>query len=646
MTEDYKELLLKYLTGNITEEEKSNTLNYEELNTTDQEDLGFDTPYTISDYLECTDGNGVPNGKTIVYGNVRKNNVARGFIALFKGTELLFYTTEYNTGTEFGQFKTLSIDESGQLYGIDFFNDKYRFILLNNVSELSKAGQRQVVLRQSYYLQGSTQLADHSYSFFYVSKSTQSASYIIVGASSDFPHVIAATNLKINVGAANEWVDYDVQVELNNESTFIPLNLYVYFDKNDTPNVSFYYINGISGFGNVLQVIKSADSTFLNSERLMNNLESLFGSGGALYSGERLIPTGIDSFFFFLSGYTVSGSNKTPKIFIVDFKSGIRALYEKTASSSGATWQVYPSLRFFKLNDTISIYLTMPVDPATTEIEQTVGIIATYEDNLNLIKVLPSSISSSYSNIVLFTSNYNMFNFAVIYTDTNNDYKLTSWKIVFNSSNYNNEPYENTNSLIEDNALLFDTNNNLIFARNLYNYKVYNNRVISVLNVPNTYLNDTTINKETLLSQTNKDILENTSTITKNIYEDLYINNFITLNMENQNEDIYITNKAGSINLTQSAFKNGDYENAKATKMRITYDDDSTLMTSTSATINNGIGTYDISVYIPSDKTIDHIDIMSEDENIVYQTITNETISKLNLQNNKYYHITQNVHVE
>ena len=129
------ELLLKYLTGNIDKEQPSDTLNYEELNTEDRAEIGIEEPFFVTNYLQCLDSKGVANGKTIVYGGIIQNNIVTGFIALFEGTELLFVTSQYNTGTTFGRFKVLQVDEAGQLYGIELFNDRYRFILLNNISE-------------------------------------------------------------------------------------------------------------------------------------------------------------------------------------------------------------------------------------------------------------------------------------------------------------------------------------------------------------------------------------------------------------------------------------------------------------------------------------------------------------------------------
>ena len=47
-----------------------------------------------------------------------------------------------------------------------------------------------------------------------------------------------------------------------------------------------------------------------------------------------------------------------------------------------------------------------------------------------------------------------------------------------------------------------------------------------------------------------------------------------------------------------------------------------------------------IGIHVPNDKNISKIEIISNDELTTYQTINN-----LNLENNKYYIITQDVYV-
>ena len=66
MTNDYKGLLLKYLTGNLANDYDVSTMNpyYESVDyQTKPSSEGFPTGVSI----QCLDGNGKPNGKTLYY---------------------------------------------------------------------------------------------------------------------------------------------------------------------------------------------------------------------------------------------------------------------------------------------------------------------------------------------------------------------------------------------------------------------------------------------------------------------------------------------------------------------------------------------------------------------------------------------------
>ena len=78
-------------------------------------------------------------------------------------------------------------------------------------------------------------------------------------------------------------------------------------------------------------------------------------------------------------------------------------------------------------------------------------------------------------------------------------------------------------------AKLYNSNNKIIFARNLYNKVINANTTISTLNIPNTNLNDITIYNQSLIGETNYVLMNNQESITKNIYENLNINFYTTL---------------------------------------------------------------------------------------------------------------------
>ena len=640
MIENYKETLLRYLTGNLTRENKKSTLNYSEVITKDSSiDLG--TNFYILGYIAATDSKGNPNGKTIVYGEIGSG----GFIAVFEGSNLLYYTTKYNTGTSFGQFKKLEIDEKGQLYGIDRYRDKYRIILLNNISELNKKGEQQVVLRQSYFLQGATQLIEPNYTWFYIKKSLQSANYLIIGITANNPiNIMAVTRFKINVGASNEWEDLPVTATVPQNTYLVPKNAYIYFDKKDNPQLEIYTIESVGGQDGVVWYSNN-ENEVSSRATLIPNLRTTFFSNGGMYGGQEILPTEPGKFYMFLSGYENVSSNKKQVAWVIEYSGG-EWTNERyiTSTVASASFDFIPQATFVTVDNMPMLYCIFPVEPSrqdfTNEGYQFAMII---DGRLSVTSNLPHIKYTGGINQIalLFSKVFNMLQLGSVYYDGNDQQKTSIWQLVYNSQNYNNRPYENINSLVANNGMLFDSQNNLIFARNLYNYKVYNNRVISVLNVPNVYLNDTEIASEKLLSETNSDIITTDNSITKNIYEDLYINFFTQTNMSNQNEPIFIDNKGGAIRITQSAFKSCDYEEAKATKVRINYTDGTELISGATATITNGVATYKITVYVPNNKNIETIDILSQDENTVYQTISN-----LNLQNNKYYDIKQDVHIE
>ena len=80
---------------------------------------------------------------------------------------------------------------------------------------------------------------------------------------------------------------------------------------------------------------------------------------------------------------------------------------------------------------------------------------------------------------------------------------------------------------------------------------------------------------------------------------------------------------------------------AKATKIRINYSDDTQYITTFSATITNNVATYEIYLQAPEDRTITSIDILSQDEKTLYTTIQNLTLTPGN-----YYKISQDCHIE
>ena len=132
------------------------------------------------------------------------------------------------------------------------------------------------------------------------------------------------------------------------------------------------------------------------------------------------------------------------------------------------------------------------------------------------------------------------------------------------------------------------------------------------------------------------------SNIQKNIYETLNINFINTINIKNSNNpNNEILNPLGASRLNNSISLTTDYNNAKGTKYRLNYTDNTSLVRSildSQITCINNTATYDFVIYTA--KLVNSIDIISNDEATVYQTIDGSSLAV-----NKFYKIIQEVEI-
>lgn len=638
MTTEYKENLLKYLTGNMDIENKSDTPFYTDTETNSNSEIttimSSISNYQINEVIDA------PNGYFIAYGRYGADNtVYKGFLLILDSQmnplELL---TQYNTGTDFSQFHKLRVDEQGQLYGIDkVSNNQWRFILLNNVSVKLPSQEHFVArLRNSYYLQGD--VADLCIVLDCV-KSTQSAKYFICGRDST-TEVLLATEFQINVGSANTWTNYSNEFSL---LYLIYLSTLIYYDENDNVVVNIYFQDDVEG--NPIWQVKKGTGTTLVMNKIINSLASYEMSNSIQLLKVDLLPIRADKFYLtvtsvFRDSLTYLGlktwlydNGETNNVFTT----------RSTASSTQASpsGYLYPEINS-KLVGTTPILTWCWV----RDIDQPIYydfLIAFLDTDVPILidtDVECDWLGAVTKGMIAMSNTYNLYQIYFYSRKEVDNWFLNKSKIVYNSNNYNGESYENQTSLEPRQGLIYDENNSLIFARNLYNKKAFSNQTLSTINVPNSMLNEIPIGLKELYSETNTKLDEDSDTLTKNIYEDLYINFISSIYMQNQNTDEYIDNLNGATRLNTSSSKFLDYEDAKASKIRVTYDDSTYYITGASCTITDNVGTYSIGVHVPSDKNIESIEIMSYDEKTVYQTITN-----LNLENNKYYILTQDVYV-
>ena len=213
---------------------------------------------------------------------------------------------------------------------------------------------------------------------------------------------------------------------------------------------------------------------------------------------------------------------------------------------------------------------------------------------------------------------------------------------IYNPNNYNGVSYNDVDCMIPKSGILYDESEVVIFARNLYNKTVNNNTTISTIEVPNTYLNDTNIAKQNLLSNTNKLLNSNNQNISKNIYETLNINFANTLVIKNSNNPLNeIINLQGASRLNSSISSFADYEETKGTKYKVNYSNgNSNVFNIDNIDYLGNMAILEFNVYVGS--AISNIQIISNDETTIYQEIDT---SNLSLEIGKYYNFKQNVEI-
>lgn len=641
MTDDYKERVIKWLTGNY-DIEQSNTdpLIGDLEQTTTTINSYFDT---ILGYIQGKDGKGNDLDLGFIYGN--KNN--KGVIVVVDNDfNIIQDIDEYNTGTNFNEWICLNIDiTNGNIYGIDWQSNKYRFILLNNFLVKPPAQQNyEVKLRNSYFLT----FSDNTFVPRFVDKKPTEALYIFIGEY-DYhipqigtfyrPYIVT---YQIIVGGTNEQHEYnsteyyagDIKLKTYNpiwaDPTFTIKLAGFRFEPYD---VNLYRISYNEFLFDGTDIIETENVLIINSSYY--RLSTMFDKNSSF------VLTNTECYITYVNNNSVS----------ILAKYNYDDNYFDTIDSITSTDEnnvFYVGGKIIKVNNQLFYYLYANEDDDQTlsniNISIKFGKINYSNNDIYLTtkqydnKKIYEMLDIQYNTILNVSNIYNLYTYYLIGSNSN---ILLNVQQIFNELNYNYEDYQDISSLIPNSGILYN-DNKIIFARNLYNKVINGNTTMASVEVPNMLLNDIDIDLQELWGQTNGVLVENTETIQKNIYEDLFINFYNTITMQNQNTQDYIYNLTGATRLNNSISNLKDYANVKITKIRMNYSDDTTFIKNVepATQISQFVYQFEFNVYVPLTKGITSIELISDDELTSYQTI--DTTS---LVLGKSYKITQNVEI-
>lgn len=639
MTNDYKEKLIKYLTGNIDNE------------TGDNEPQFMDGGYTgenITAYLNSQFQYGIVFTRKVTsinssyylfYGNYyndSQEHTMNGYILITTmNVEPVQLITEYSSGTLMRPFNNLAMDEEGYIYGVDEdynYNatkiyDNFRFIMLNKVlsSELN-TGTFEVKLRKSYYVPN-----DILSSVFNVGickkRANTSDYFMLIQTPNSNPGILSLT---INVGASNDWkltttqlIEYwassDMFFEYGDDFKII-ISAPITLQPSGTP---------------VLYNYREVVYTF--SENPSFSIFKTFAAPNLPQAGltlSKMAKMGLTNTYL---QYTETQNGvSTAYIYKLNYNNSTMELFYELAKpdyfiGTQVDFKIIETELFFR----ISWYTA---DSNDREVEGYIGMIIDKSVYTTELETIEYDYDTSG---FLVDKTYNLYN---IYYNVN-DNKAKKIQLIYNLTNYNGLSYENTECLMPNSAVLYDDNSNLIFARNLYNKTVLGATTTSTVQIPNTMLNDVTIGKNSLISKTNLTLVEDTTEIEKNIYETLNINFQNSLSIKNNNNPSNpIFNPVASARLNGSTSQNNNYDDVKATKVRVNYTDDTNMVITLNADtqiISLTSTSYQYNFILHIIKEVDNLEIISNDELTSYQTIDN-----LNLEVGKTYNILQNVEVQ
>lgn len=651
MTDEFKQTLFDYLIGKLPNEQGTTEEIFKEINDVTLEEWGG--PIGENPYL--------PNGSNsfryeglievadselfVLYGGYKvwQTDEVRGIITILNNNFIPIKTFyQYDSGTYLRYIQCMMQEEDGTFSLIDcpdfprdedwsFTTSQKRFIMLNNFTQ--RINNDYILTLQRSYIIPYTNL--YCQKMF---KDPNSSHYVLLcsvlrdqnNPDYDKTRIIELT---VNVGSENEWSYTDT------DDNWILGDSYVEFDEDSNSYVELLLTSSLNNNYNLATWTKDFTATSYTYKTIRTfdykpyidsvnyNNQSIFLNKNELYfiqnnqrwgSYGRVAPKYIGLYYY--------------NIQTEEFKT----IYEHYLGDYD-----YCNLE--------AIYIVENNNDSYIEfnnnIDSTNGLADYYFQRLENQEWNPIKVSEQqyfiYNRRALYVNNnYNLLNwFSYMLNPQPQYWKIYNIKENYNSSNYNGEPYINTNALIPNSAEIY-SNESLVFARNLYNKTINNNTTVSTVEIPNTYLNGIDLTSKNLLSETNLTMIADTNVTQKNIYETMFLNFINVLQVADRNNVTQVLNQEASTYLNSAINTDGSYDNAKLyNKVIINYQDGSSKESSYSLENTTETSTV-IAFGLYIDKLINNAEIVSSDKTITYQTID---LSSLEL--NKNYSIKQKLEV-
>lgn len=650
MTEEAKKNLLDYMLGKMPSESGVEEEIFQSINNIPRDD--WENNDILPEYWNNFGYEGliqVQNSELLVlYGGYKTiDDEVRGIITILnKDFKPLKSIYQYDSGTYLRYIQCMAQAEDNTFYAIDcpdfprdeewsFTTSQKRFLMFNNFTQQIN-NDYVLTLQKSY-------IFPTDYFNFYCKdmyKDVNSSNYVFTGVSlkdqndPDFDS-IRVINLKVNVGNENDWNKWDSDnnywfygasyVEFQDDNFFcrILLSQNIITNKNVSlwtkdftqasfnlktiTTVNYYAVHDTSNYKN--------QSIFLNRNELyfvLNNQQWRLSNG-------QTMPKYIGLYYYNES------TNQT------------QIIYEKYLGDYN--FCNLEAIYIVKNNNDVYVQFNNNITQTNDDVFADYYLQRLVNDEWKP-KLISSQQYFYYNRRALFVTNeFNLLNYVSYMINPQPQYwYIPNIKEIYNETNYNGEPFTDKNSLNSNSAILY-SDNNPVFARNLYNKTQNGVTTMSTIEVPSNYLNDVLVDKMDLCSENNNVIISNTNGFTKNIYETVYLNFVNTISIVNNNGPQPIYNPTAATELNTSINNPEDYDNLKLTKYKINYQDGTNTVSNLQATLQDD-GSYELLMTFFLNKTANSLELISEDEKTSYLTY-----NLRNVEINKFYSYNQRVRI-
>ena len=626
MTEEYKQLILKWLTNSLQEETGNNIPQFSQtnsivnnLNNYIVEKLGSQ-PY----YVKYIQMDGFDNYALL------GNNGGDGtsfIVILDTNMNPIQYIDEYSSGVKLQFLLDINCDDENNFFALERLTEdgteRIRFVMLNNILIQNGNSQYELNISKAYNLPTLPKTLS-SYESLGIYKVPSTSKYLFVLENIGIPTVVT---LEVKVGTSNEWIVYAADSTV--KGYHFTYNSIYYNWNDDNFNVIIPATSNDTVTYNCYQIINSDETLTLDTSKTIEfpNLPSY----------NFLNPTSdimmINDTSYYLAYRISNESNTGGTDYICLNNNGIfteLATFEyDNETFTGELNYDY----FYKYNS--EVFLRIKISKSGTDADDYYMCLL---DGTNFYSSPIENVPELTWNSPFFvTKRYNLYNFYIQADNT-----VYNKQLIYNANSYNGQPYTSTNSLVPNSAQLFDSNNNLLFGRNLYNSSIYGNTTTATVQIPNNFLNSKQIASEQLLGQTNQVLVSANKAISKNVYEELFINFNNQINVIDNDNNLNLSMQAASNYVNQSVSNGSNYDGLFVGYAKINYQNSNQIVpiVFNNIDLDNLIATCSFTFMSDLINQVQSIQILSNDQSTVYATIQGNKF-----QLGKVYAVTQEIQI-